>query len=446
MRRSLAVLLFALAIPAFADITVSTVIPASGLITGGTIVHLHGTNLVAAPLACAALECGVYVRFGDTLGTVIYDSPGEIVVAAPAHAAGSVDLVVNVPVSAPVTLKNAFIYQDPGSDTVRVLLPIAVGTQGILNTNWQTDVLAHNETTSPVVLAGSTVAPLATQKLALSPSSTGTFLQIPRSVFEGVTVTTHVHDKTHDAENLGVDVPSVPETQFRRAVVLNGIPNDARYRLLLRVYGYPGTYAITVRVRDDSPYFSNSLSRSFNELLSSHDLTLTGSDVAYLQMPIAEPSTSAVLRVEVTTTQPSDPPIWAFITLTNNTTEAVTTITPNAVMTASAPSPAPVLPVGVWGCLRVASDVVTVTLGCEGAQLPPPHIEPDGHFEVEGTYQGFGGAFPKVGAFAFGPDPAHISGLVKDGAVTLTIRSAGFTNGPYTFPFVAGTCQLVACP
>lgn len=436
MRRALTFLLFAISLPLFGDITVSTVTPSAGLIAGGTIVHIHGTNLLGAPLACAALECSVYVRFGDTLGSVIFDSAGEIVAVAPPHAAGAVDLVVNVPVNTPLTLKNAFVYQDPADTNVRLLLPIAAGTQGILNTSWQTDVLAHNETTSPVVIAGTTVAPLATQKLALSPASTGMFLQIPRSVFEGVTVTTHVHDKTHDAENLGVDVPSVPETQFRRAVVLNGIPNDARYRLLLRVYGYPGTYAVTVRVRDDS----------FNQMLTSQNLTLAGSDVAYLQMPITAPSTSPVLRVEVTTTQPSDPPIWAFITLTNNATEAVTTITPNAVMTAKSPSPAPVLPAGVWGCLTVASDGVTANLFCERAKFPVPLIEADGHFEVDGTYEGLGGSFPKVGSSAFGPDPAHISGLVTDRAVTLTIRSAGFTNGPYTFPFVAGTCQLIACP
>ncbi|HEX7191133.1 MAG TPA: IPT/TIG domain-containing protein, partial [Thermoanaerobaculia bacterium] len=214
MRRLSGLLLLAFAIPAFADITVSTVTPAAGLIEGGTIVHLHGTNLLGAPLACDALQCSVYVQFGDTLGTVVFDSANEIVVVAPAHAAGSVDLVVNVPVSPPLTLKNAFVYQDPSSDTVRVLLPIAAGTQGILNTTWQTDVLAHNETTTAVVIAGTTIPPISTQRLTLSPASTGMFLQIPRSVFEGVTITTHVHDATHDAQSLGVDIPSVPETQF----------------------------------------------------------------------------------------------------------------------------------------------------------------------------------------------------------------------------------------
>src|ERR1043166_7844188 len=197
MRRVSAVLLFVCAFSAFADIAVSTVTPAAALISGGTIVHIHGTNLLGAPVACAALECSVYVRFGDTLGTVIFDSSGEIVAVAPPHAAGPVDLVVNVPVTSPLTLKNAFTYQDPASDTVRVLLPIAAGTAGILNTSWQTDVLAHNETAAPGNVAGTSIFQMSTQRLNLSPSSTCMFLQLPRSALDAVSITTHVHDKTH---------------------------------------------------------------------------------------------------------------------------------------------------------------------------------------------------------------------------------------------------------
>lgn len=434
MRRVLALLLLGCAFPAFADITVSTITPASGLISGGTIVHLHGTNLFGAPLACASVVCSVYVQFGDTLGTVIFDSAGEIVVVAPPHAAGPVDLVVNVPVSPQLTLKNAFTYQDPGSDTVRVLLPIAAGTQGILNTSWQTDVLAHNETTASVNIAGTTVPPISTRRLTLSPASTGMFLQLPRSVFDAVTITTHVHDKTHDAENLGVDVPSVPETQFRRAVVLSGVPNDARYRGLLRVYGYPGSYAITVRVRNDST----------EELLADQQLTLAGSDVAYLQLPISAAATAPVLRIEVTTTGTSDPPIWAFITLTNNTTEAVTTITPNVVIAPRSPSP--VLAAGRLGCMNVTSAGVSVGYSCWAATFPPPLIDADGHFEVDGTYQTLGGAVPiKVGVFQSDPAPAHFSGLLIDGTLTLTIHQYS-TVGPYTFATTDKCNPGPSCP
>ena len=439
MRPILAFVLFSFSLPLFADITVSTITPAAGLIAGGTIVHIHGTNLLGAPLACPALQCSVYVQFGDTLGTVIYDSAGEIVVVAPAHTAGSVDLVVNVPLSPPVTLKNAFVYQDPSSDTVRVLLPIAAGTQGILNTTWQTDVLAHNETASPVVIAGTTIPPVSTKSLTLSPASTGMFLQIPRSVADKVTITTHVHDTTHDFETLGVDVPTVPETQFRRAVVLNGVPRDVRYRVLLRVYGYPGSYSAIVRVRDDGE----------DRFLSSQTLTLSGSDVAYLQLPIATGGANSI-RVEVTTGQSTDPPIWAFLTLTNNTTESVTIITPNAVTAPEAG--AAVLTAGHWGhagaCMNVSipspvcptdcSNLVSATAECGWGWFTLPVVDPDGHFEADGEILG-GGAFPKAAS------TGHFSGFVTRGG-TAALLSPGFEHPATLIYGSTDGCGTIACP
>ncbi len=440
MRRALAVLLFSFPLPLLAQLTVSTITPRSGLIGGGTIVHLHGTNLFAGSGLCGnPLGCFAYVQFGGTNGNVIYDSADEIVVAAPPHAAGPVDLVVRLyPSNATVTLTNAFTYEDPDDATVRLLLPIAAGTQGILNTSWQTDILAHNETASPVVIAGTTVPPLATQKLALSPSSTGMFLQIPRSVFEGVTITTHVHDTTHDAENLGVDVPSIPESQFRRAVVLPGIPNDGRYRVLLRVYGYPGNYAFVVRVRDDST----------GELLSTQTVPFfLDSDPQYLQMPISAPQTSHTLRVEVTTGLPFDPPIWAFLTLTNNTTENVTLITPSVAVAPEAPSTD--LTAGRWAhagaCMTVDPSLnVTLTSGCGAGsfQMTGVTIGADGHFEADGTFAVSVGPVPPNPQ----PPPAHFSGVVRNGTVVLTVRSATQTYGPFTLIYGSTDPCSPGCP
>ena len=333
----------------------------------------------------------------------------------------------------PLTLKSAFTYEDPGATTVRLLLPIAAGTQGILNTSWQTDVLAHNETASPIVIAGTTVPPLATQKLTLSPASTGMFLQIPRNVFEGVTITTHVHDTTHDAESLGVDVPSVPETQFRRTVLLTGVPNDARYRVLLRAYGYPGVYAFVVYVRDDST----------GELLSTQlSQIVVSSDLQYLQMPISAPQTSHVLRVEVT----GGAPIWAFLTLTNNTTESVTTITPSVAVAPEAPSTD--FPTGRWAhagyCMTVDQfNNATVTTGCGfGTFSLTDTVSADGHFEFDGKFGVLFGPVPPNPQLA----PAHFSGFVRNGNVALTIRTAAQTIGPITLIYGSTDPCAPPCP
>ncbi len=433
MPRALAVLLFSFSVPLFAQVTVSTVTPRSSLIAGGTIVHIHGTNLFSPQPPCGPLGCPLEVVFGGAPGNVMYNSSDEIVVVAPPHAAGPVDLVIKVPNNPPLTLASAFAYEDPGDTTVRLLLPIAAGTQGILNTSWQTDVLAHNETPSAVVIAGTSIPPLATQKLALSPSGTGMFLEIPRSVFDGVTITTHVHDTTHDAESLGVDVPSVPETQFRRTVVLTGVPNDARYRVLLRAYGYPGVYAFLVDVRDDST--GELLARQISPVLVS-------SDLQYLQMPISAPQTSHTLRVEVT----GDAPIWAFLTLTNNTTENVTTITPSVAIAPEAPSTD--LPTGHWAhagyCMtRDQFNHFTVTLGCGAGtfQLTEP-VSPDGHFEADGN---FGISIGPVPPNPQEP-PAHFSGFVRNGTLALTIRTATQTIGPFTLIYGSTEPCSPPCP
>ena len=441
MRRVLAVLLFLLPLPLLAQSSVSTITPASGLVGGGTIVHLHGTNLFSVPsVNCFFFQTCGDVKFGEAEGTIIYESSEELVVVAPPHAAGPVDISLSLPTGAPapnpLTLKNAFTYEDPDDTTVRLLLPVAAGTQGLLNTSWQTDVLAHNETTSPVVIAGTTIPPLATQKLTLSPTSTGMFLQIPRSVFDGVTITTHVHDTTHDAESLGVDVPSAPETQFRRVVVLTGIPNDSRYRVLLRFYGYPGSYYGVVRVRDDSTH----------ELLSSQNVLLVASDLAYFQMPISAPQTSHALRVEVTTGSSQDPPIWAFLTLTNNTTENVTLITPSVAVAPEAPSTT--LATGRWAhagyCMTVdESNKVALTTGCGfGTFQLTDGIPPDGHFESDGQF-----------GISVGPTPpnpefpsAHFSGFVRNGTLALTIRTATQTIGPLTLIYGSTDPCAPPCP
>src|SRR5205814_438799 len=47
-----------------AEVTVTSITPASGLSRGGEIVHIHGTSLLGPPLLCPALACSTYVKFG----------------------------------------------------------------------------------------------------------------------------------------------------------------------------------------------------------------------------------------------------------------------------------------------------------------------------------------------------------------------------------------------
>src|ERR1043165_8448080 len=114
-RRStaVAVALLFIAVSLSADITVTSITPAAGLTRGGEIVHVHGTNLLGPALACPSIICATYVKFGDAFGEIVDNTAGEIIVIAPPHAAGRVDVEVNVPTNAPVTLASAYLYSDP---------------------------------------------------------------------------------------------------------------------------------------------------------------------------------------------------------------------------------------------------------------------------------------------------------------------------------------------
>ncbi len=182
-------------------------------------------------------------------------------------------------------------------------------------------------------------------------------------------------------------------------------------------------------------------------LLSSQTLTLdgslNGSDVLYLQLPISAAQSSPVLRVEVTTTSPNDPLIWAFLTLTNNTTENVTTITPSIGIAPESPST--VLTGGHWAhagnCANISSpgNVQVTYGGCSFGTVSIQNIDADGHFEADGSLS-------HGGVCCFPPESAHFSGLVANGTLTMTIRTATQTLGPFTLIYGSTEPCAPLCP
>jgi len=84
--------------------TITNLTPESGAAAGGTTVTITGTGFVALPT----------VTFGGVPATgVSFAGTTTITATTPAHAAGTVDLVVTNPDGQSVTRANAFIYYDP---------------------------------------------------------------------------------------------------------------------------------------------------------------------------------------------------------------------------------------------------------------------------------------------------------------------------------------------
>ena len=93
---------------------VTSLEPSSAPATGGVFVHIYGTDLTGFALLCPSIECSTYVKFGDALGGIAVNSDTEIVALAPAHAAGTVDVTVNIAGKKKIVLPAAARYC-PGS-------------------------------------------------------------------------------------------------------------------------------------------------------------------------------------------------------------------------------------------------------------------------------------------------------------------------------------------
>jgi hypothetical protein len=280
-----------------------------------------------------------------------------------------------------------------------------------------------------LAIAGTTIPPLTTKMLLLS--GTTAFVEIPRELSDGVTISVRVHDTTHDMDNLGVDVPAIPPSQFRKSVVLTSLPSDPRYRMLLRIYGYGGPGSAIVRIRDANT----------GALLDQTTTELVGSSPSYAQIALSA-SVSVPRTVEVTTAGRSDPPIWAFVSVTNNSTQQVTLATPRVGVAGTGSSDAPLLAAGHWGgngCLEVSEQDVFVGATCAFGSFARPALEADGHFEVDGKWFG-----PSVGPLPPLPigDPAHFSGMVQGSKLTLVVHTGSRVFGP----FLVELGSKISCP
>ncbi|MEA2328342.1 MAG: hypothetical protein QOE68_3301 [Thermoanaerobaculia bacterium] len=111
--------------------TVTSILPTSGSIAGGTVVTISGTGFLTNPT----------VKFGGVAATNVSATATSITATAPAHAAGKVDVVVTNSDSQSATLTQAFTYVLP-APTISSVAPNTGLTSGgtpvtITGTNFQ---------------------------------------------------------------------------------------------------------------------------------------------------------------------------------------------------------------------------------------------------------------------------------------------------------------------
>jgi IPT/TIG domain len=355
MKRTVFALLVSLSAFAQAPV-VESITPNNGPDRGGTTVSIRGTNLNMI-VACL-LPCPPRVGFGDVFVDAIEVSDRQLDVVTPAHAAGTVDVTIDIPGRPTTVVEDGFTFLETLESRYElVLLPIYFKgvIPGVAGSEWATDLWIHNGGVGPALIADR-VCPEATPcppvipvAIPLLPGESfhnpedffrrerhnpSQLLYISKQAERNVSVGLRVADTSRHALNGGTEVPVIREGKFlsQRAQLLN-VPLDNRtYRLLLRVYEvnygdaqfavrfFPAAEGIGQAVYGTTLTTTTPVEGSFPSEAAYAELDIT----QLLNLRLAWPE---VARIEIEPLTPGSR-YWAFVSLTNNETQLVTLVTP----------------------------------------------------------------------------------------------------------------------
>jgi hypothetical protein len=162
--------------------------------------------------------------------------------------------------------------------------------------------------------------------------SPGRFVYVAADQVRDLSMNLRVHDITRGAQNFGTEIPIVRESEFRKnRIVLVGVPTDARFRNTLRIYGeMPVDVLITV---GDLPAVRTKLVGGISFPggigISIPDFSKPAY-AAFSSFPTGAGTVRVIIEADpdFVTLLPIETQLWAFVTVTNNETQAISTITP----------------------------------------------------------------------------------------------------------------------
>ncbi|MDQ3281884.1 MAG: IPT/TIG domain-containing protein [Acidobacteriota bacterium] len=344
MRWFLLVVSLATAASSFAQLQILSVSPSTVPTSGGTIVTLEVNH---ASDTCGPINCPVpTVYFGG-------------VAAAETHILNATTVTARTPPMLPgtaaVTYKQGheeatwsrpFTITGPVPPAYeRILVPILVPpVHGAFGSKFHTELHLGSKRAgyllygldlltcpipeqtvcepipSPFTIPGG--AQLASFEHVQMNGRPGRFIYVAKDSANDVAGNLRVFDVTRAALNFGTEIPLVRGRDFDPVqLTLYGVPADPRFRNTLRIYGVEAI-AVKVTVEGHAPV----------------EVVLHGGDSLY-EPAYGEftnfPATGGPFRVTIEPPPPTggvsppiEYPVWAFITVTNNETQVISTITP----------------------------------------------------------------------------------------------------------------------
>jgi hypothetical protein len=329
-------LLFAVSAVAQQQITIA---PDHGPVAGGTEVMIHG-QFGQWPYS---------VYFGSTAVPATRVNDTTLVATTPAHLPGTVKVGV---FEYDVFLTTDLEFRFEGEATAayeRLLLPVFVPPiRGAFGSEFRTQLTAAWSQNEEVEIFGLEPSCRVNEclypwdlKTVLTPSAPnlsgfeyrgtpGAFLYVPRDQVKDLSINLRAYDTSQSATDFGTQIPIVTSGAFAKnydTLTIVGVPSDPRFRNTLRIYtAGPGPYEATLRITGS---IGGVLRESTILLPEQQDLFHPG----YLEIGNL-PVDAGTLRIDILVENPPFLPVsappdrWAFVSVTNNDTQHITTITP----------------------------------------------------------------------------------------------------------------------
>jgi len=342
---------------------VSSIDPKSGPVTGGFSVTITGHNLDIPPNFACILPCPTRVFFGGVEGVTKEWTDERLVVIAPKHDPGTVDVELRTTDGRTTTVSNAFTFTTSGEAPYEtILLPLYVddALPGAYGSLWKTELWMRNGGSNPVSIApaecppGQSCPAVFPLTVTLQPGASlrnlpqfpphpptpARLIYISRDGAHNVALQLRVFDVSRSTSNRGTEVPVVREEDFLTApATLLNVPISPRFRQTLRIYDMrevPGgaslEAAFRVRIYSQQEGTTADLLEELTLVAGSPESGTFRQEPLFAQSGnladgLASAGDDAAVRVDIEPLTAGSR-YFALINVTNNDTQQITTISP----------------------------------------------------------------------------------------------------------------------
>jgi hypothetical protein len=234
----------------------------------------------------------------------------------------------------------------------RMLLPLVISVQqgipGAEGSRWRTFLVGRNESdefvhvtqtpdnTCPVLCPPQTAQPRSSfvPDIFPSPSVPAAFVYVEARNASHVYLQLRAQDLSRQAATWGTEIPIVREQDFKAtSFQLLDIPVTPEFRQTLRIYGWGLDNGAPVRVRvfsqEDQTLYAERTLWLAGETGDSQHLPMVPAfaQILHIGGELLPGEPVSRVRIEVTPAR-EGLRIWAFVSVTNNVTQHVTTVTP----------------------------------------------------------------------------------------------------------------------